>query len=193
MGIFGKKKDKETAFDVMNLEEDASSPAPTEENIGGISFQPSPPSGKRSQYTIEQAIDLVKSLKKHNISSSVIAGIMKQTLESVDIHFKDIIQDAELKESQIDQANKQKDAEIQEINSKLDVLKKDKLKLQEELEQTQSAKQFLLQAMPGGTSSTSQAPSTPQNEPKRESLIEKAKPKPVSEPLYKVMETEDNK
>ncbi len=99
------------------------------------------------KYGINQAIKLVRSFQKHKISTNVIAGIMKQTLASVEIHFTDIIDDAKRKESAVHNESEKKDKQIEEATRKCEALKEEKVKLQQILEETVSVREFLLQAM----------------------------------------------
>lgn len=107
---------------------------------------------KSPKYGIDQATTLVRSFQKHNVSSNVIANIMKQTLESVDIHFDDIINDAKRKESAVQLESEQKDQQIEEATRKCEMLKEEKTKLQQILKETITVREFLLEAMDSGAS-----------------------------------------
>ncbi len=136
MGIFSTKS-LESEVDSLDFDQNKS------KSSNPVKFK----HGKNnsSNYGIERAIILVSSLQKHNVSHKVIAGIMKQTLESVEVHFSDIIADAERKESEIKDSTARKDEHIQEFNKKLESLKQEKIQLQKQLDETMSVREFLQQ------------------------------------------------
>ena len=103
---------------------------------------------KPARYTIDQAVKLVRSLQKHRVSAEVIAGIMQQTLASVDIHFTDIIADAKRREAQIHTDSEAKSQQITELTQKLEKLKEEKVKLQEECKEITVVREFLQQSAP---------------------------------------------
>lgn len=103
---------------------------------------------KPARYTIDQAVKLVRSLQKHRVSAEVIAGIMQQTLASVDIHFTDIIADAKRREAQIQTDSEAKSQQIAELTQKLEKLKEEKIKLQEEFKEITVVREFLQQSVP---------------------------------------------
>lgn len=146
MSIFGKKfgESDSNPFDFTNSANQSS-----QQN----STQSAPPAshdrgnGKPASFSIDQAIKLVGSLKDSNVSSRVIASIIKQTLESVDIHFKDIIADARLKESSIQTETGKKDEMIKDLTRKVEALQNEKVAFQKELERTVYVREFLQQAV----------------------------------------------
>jgi hypothetical protein len=143
MGIFGNK----TAAEIDSIVfEDSTDPT------SSTDFEPLSSTRKASpaKYGINQATKLVRSFQKHNISSNVIAGIMKQTLASVEIHFTDIIDDAKQKETAVQSESEKKDKQIEEATRKCEALKEEKTKLQQILKETISVREFLLQAMENG-------------------------------------------
>ena len=134
MGIFGSKT-LQSEVDSLDIEQAKTKVNnPTKIKLG---------KNNSIKYGIDRAIDLVGKLKKHNVSPKVIAGIMKQTLESVEIHFSDIIADAQRKETDIHAESKSKDEDIQQLKEKFEALKQEKLDLQNELEQVKSVREFL--------------------------------------------------
>ena len=143
MGIFGKKQDL-PSFDSLEMDDSQPSADRSQDSfgIGGGAVRT-----QHGGYTIEQAMKLVNSLQGHSVKPDVIAGIVKQTLESVNIHFKDIVADAQRKEIEIKQLSKQKEEQIKEINKQMQVLEQEKIKLQQELSQTESVRKFLQQAI----------------------------------------------
>ncbi len=157
MGIFGNNK-MTSEVDPLVFEENTDSTNSTSSisSISSISStdfeQLSTSKANPSKYGINQAIKLVRSFQKHKISPNVIAGIMKQTLASVEIHFTDIIDDAKRKESAVHSESEKKDKQIEEATRKCEALKDEKIKLQQILEETVSVREFLLQAMDNGLS-----------------------------------------
>jgi len=148
MGIFGNTK---TTSEVDSLVfEDSTN---TTSSTSTVDFERlsaskvTPAKSNSSKYGIDEATNLVRSFQKHNISSNVIAGIMKQTLASVEIHFTDIIDDAKRKESTVQNESEKKDKQIEEATRKCEALKEEKTKLQQILKETISVREFLLQAM----------------------------------------------
>ncbi len=99
------------------------------------------------KYSIDQAVELVSSLKNHNVSARVIAGVMKQTLESVDIHFSDIIADAKRKESAIHGETNKKDEMIRDLSRKVEALQQEKVRIQKDLNKIVYVREFLQQAL----------------------------------------------
>jgi len=149
MGIFGSNR---TSSEVDSLIfEDSTDSSDSSDSIrpkSSTNFgQLSPSKATSGKYGINQATKLVRSFQKHNISSNVIAGIMKQTLASVEIHFTDIIDDAKRKETAVQTESEKKDKQIEEATRKCEALKEEKTKLQEVLKETISVREFLLQAM----------------------------------------------
>lgn len=140
MSIFGKKPSD--LIPDINLFETRNA------NMNSTASQPKTQYNKPApKYTIEQAIKLVSSLKDHNVSARVIAGIMKQTLESVDIHFTDIIDDAKQKESAIHAESSKKDEMIRELSRRVEALQMEKVEIQKELNKTVYVREFLQQAL----------------------------------------------
>lgn len=143
MGIFGSNKTTSEVDDIV-FDDSPDITAST----GSTDFeQLSNSKASPGKYGINQATKLVRSFQKHNISSNVIAGIMKQTLASVEIHFTDIIDDAKRKESAVQSESEKKDKQIEEATRKCEALKEEKTKLQQILKETISVREFLLQAM----------------------------------------------
>lgn len=138
MSLFGKNH-MTSAVDALELDNNTSSTT--------TKFGFNRGNSTKSKYGIDKAITLVRSLQKHNINSRVIAGIMKQTLESVGIHFTDIVSDAKRKESQINNEFIQKDRQFEEMTRKFEAMKQEKIKLQQELDETASVREFLQQAI----------------------------------------------
>jgi len=137
MSIFGKKFGESDAgsFDLTS----SANQSPQ------TSFES--PKAKTPRYTIDQAIALVSSLKEQNVSSRVVAAIIKQTLESVNIHFADIIDDARHKESAINIETSKKDEMIRDLTRKVEMLQNEKVGFQKELERTVYVREFLQQAV----------------------------------------------
>ncbi len=131
--------------EVDELDLDSSNNATNSVNAAKFSFTRHV--AAKPKYGIDKAITLVRSLQKHKINPKVIAGIMKQTLESVDIRFSEIITDAKRKESSIQHENGQKDKQVEEMKRKFEALKEEKIKLQQDLDETKSVRKFLQQAI----------------------------------------------
>lgn len=139
MTIFGKKIKKPTSEEeMMDLKE--SSNQTITETVNYTRAKP-------GAYSIDQAIQLVSSLKGHRVSAQVIASIVKQTLESVDIHFSDIIADAKLKESAIQAEKSKRDDLIKSLAQQVENLQKEKVEFQKELNKTIFVREFLEQAV----------------------------------------------
>ncbi len=149
MSVF-KKKYNTLPSDFEMVDDDA----PMENKIE-VSLNFSRPRPVR--YTIDQAAKLVHSLKDHNVSARVIAGIMKKTLESVDINIVDIIDDARLKEAAINTETARQDEMIESLIKKVDALQHEKLRFQKELEKTVYVREFLQQALDTSDTATSAA------------------------------------
>ncbi len=150
MSIFGKKSSTfPTDFDLEPEQEipAAAQPAPAPAPAATPAPARQVSAARAPRYTIDQAIKLVSSLKGHNVSARVIASIMKQTLESVNIHFKDIIDDARLKESAINTETSRRDEMIKELSRKVEALQSEKIDYQKELERTVYVREFLQQAL----------------------------------------------
>lgn len=142
MSIFGKKSNE-----IMDGASPIELSGPTEgKSLPELSYVQ-----KRSNsYTIDQAIQLVGSLKEHKVSARVIAGIVKKTLESVDIHFSDIIADAKQKESAIHAETQKKDEMIKDLTNRVQALQSEKVDFQKELNKTVYVREFLQQALNDG-------------------------------------------
>lgn len=139
MSIFSKKLG-DLIPNVNSLDVSGTSSDNNPSNLDYGKFQP-------MRYTIEQAVELVSSLKNHNVSARVIAGVMKQTLESVDIHFSDIVADAQRKESAINSETSKKDEMIKELTRKVEALQMEKVKYQKDLNRIVYVREFLQQAI----------------------------------------------
>ena len=140
MSVFRKKTDDLPA-DFSMIEDDDSE----QKMESGFNFN----RPKSVRYTIDQAAKLVHSLKDHNVSARVTAAIVKQTLESVDISFPDIIEDAKLKEAAIQHESARRDDLINNLISKVEFLQNEKRKFNKELEKTIYVREFLQQALDG--------------------------------------------
>ncbi len=139
MSLFGKSQ-MTSEVDTLDFEANNGSSNPSK-------FSFTRTHSVKPKYGIDKAISLVRSLQKHKINPSVIAGIMKQTLESVDIHFTDIIADAKRKETDIHNDNEAKDKQVEAMKRKFEALKNEKLKLQQDLDETISVREFLQQVI----------------------------------------------
>ena len=186
MGIFGSNK--------TNSEIDAIVFDESPDAIESTDFEPISVSKTTSaKYGINQATKLVRSFQKHNISSNVIAGIMKQTLASVEIHFTDIIDDAKRKETAVQSESEKKDKQIEEATRKCEALKEEKTKLQQILKETITVREFLLQAMDKSQASAeSEQKSVAQSSDKLEQPnLEKAEAKPEQPAAVQAVNKED--
>lgn len=145
MGIFRKKqKDFSSEFESLEF---GSENLPSNQSKPAINYAGGNARASNGKYSIDQAIKLVRSLREHKVNAVIIAQIMQQTLESVDIHFNDIISDANRKESAIVSETERKDQEIQELNRKFEALRDEKQRLQRELQETMAVREFLQQAV----------------------------------------------
>ncbi len=101
---------------------------------------------KNTHYTIDQAIMLMQSLTIKNIGPRVLGGIVKKTLESFDIPFAEIIDDAIAKEAALQAEFQRRENIIGSLATKLEYLQQQNKMILQELENTVQAREFLQRA-----------------------------------------------
>lgn len=100
-----------------------------------------------ASYGIDEAIKLVRALPKKHIDDAVVAGIIKQTLASVDVYLSDIIEDAGRKEGEIAEESRRIEDDIAELTAKMRALKQELVVLQGQLDETVAVRNFLRKAL----------------------------------------------
>ncbi len=97
-------------------------------------------------YSIDDAITLIHSFPFKDKDRTLLATIIKRTLESVDVHFSDIVVDAEKKESSIIHETQEIKDEISELTQSVELLKEEQENLESQLEETIAIREFLQEA-----------------------------------------------
>ncbi len=111
---------------------------------------PKPPTTKDKVYGIDQAIALMKRLPEADMR--VLATVIKETLESVDIKVSAIIEDAETKEMRLEEQIKKLDTEIEDLEVMISQRKESIHEFLRNLEETRQVKNNL--ALATGSQST---------------------------------------
>lgn len=99
------------------------------------------PALKNQNYGIDQAIELMKRLPEADMR--VLATVIKETLESVNIKVSTIIKDAESKEIRLEEQIKKLDKEIEDLESMIAQRKKSIHEFLSSLEETRQVKNNL--------------------------------------------------
>ena len=88
----------------------------------------------------------MNSLNNNNVSTQVIAGVVRKTLESADIRFDEIIDDAKSKEAALLAEFQRREKIINSLVEKVERLQQQNRLFQQELEKTVYAREFLQRA-----------------------------------------------
>ena len=144
MGIFKKSKDE--LDDILEVSEFAepedTGNAESDVPSAGPSTSSSFTKPKSSQaYGIEDAIALMRKLP--NVNSDITITVVKKTLESANIQVKQIITDAETKETQIQDRTNQLSKEISELENRISQLNGEITELTADLKETVKVRNLL--------------------------------------------------
>jgi len=100
---------------------------------------------KKSGYSIEDAIELMKALPRDN--NDTVVTVVKKTLESTNIKVADIVDDANIKEERIRNQHKKIEAEIKSFQEQISQRNQQISELMQNLKETVDVRQRLQLAM----------------------------------------------
>jgi len=98
---------------------------------------------RRVMFTIDQAIKLVDSYPKEDIPQAQVAGIMRRTLEAMNIQYPDLIEQAHQREAKIEMLADKIREKIHAMHKQIESFERDLETLQARLEKTASVREFL--------------------------------------------------
>lgn len=150
MGIFSKKTPSGKGLPAPEDLHFGFKPSAQEASSGRADAAEQPRSFKTrstTSYGIDEATKLVRALPKKHIDDAVVAGIIKQTLASVDVYLSDIIEDAGRKEGEIAEESRRIEDDIAELTAKMRALKQELVALQGQLDETVGVRNFLRKAL----------------------------------------------
>jgi hypothetical protein len=145
MGFFGKRGDDKAT---LQHEEGDFSDSPVENvSLAAKPQAPPPPrvvEEERTQYSIDQAIELMRALppgSDQNVELAVV--IIKTTLESLKVRVADIIEDASKKQKRLEDRVSDLKKEIADFEKEIDTRKNEIIRLEADHTETTGVKKKL--------------------------------------------------
>ncbi|PCJ17977.1 MAG: hypothetical protein COB04_07945 [Gammaproteobacteria bacterium] len=181
MGLFSKEKNQNgLGVDSGNIDFGGSSggygsePASDNTTIG-VSPEVAPTQKNqtlKSVYGIEDAIQLMRTMPEQN--DEMVMAIIQKTLESVNVHVKDIIDDASSKEGRIESRVEKLITEINDLSSKINEREHEINGLQTDLSETKTVRESLESVIPA--QAVEEKPLAPANDELEQQRAEQSPP-----------------
>ncbi|NOZ54222.1 MAG: hypothetical protein GXP08_14015 [Gammaproteobacteria bacterium] len=154
MGLFGKSKNDgdfdielSSYTDVAEADSLSATGGENDDTLGAFNQEKGRSAGQGNPggYGIQDAIELMRKLP--NVNSDIVITVVRKTLESTNIQVKEIISDAQKRETEIEDRSDQLIMEIEKLESKISELNEEITELNAEIEETTKVKDLLLNSM----------------------------------------------
>lgn len=178
MALFNKSKFEDASFDAnakakyqnsVNQVETPPKPQPQAPSNTATAAQPVARPAQSGAYGIQEAIELIRKLP--NVNTDIVINVVIKTLESANISVEKIIQDAQGRETRIEDRSGRLISKIEALEAEIAELNEEITQLNTDLEETNKVKELLLRSLGSETETLAKQSPAPQPiAPKREAV-----------------------